>query len=91
MTTKFDDTYYEEKFLQHDWDDLLNLWQSIEKGKTPGWQPGRAPLAKGRKGDGASGRASASGREGETARGRNDNDNGNGRLSLSYCSPIAHS
>ena len=42
MTTKFDDAYYEEKILQHDWDDLLNLWQSIEKGNTPGWQPGRA-------------------------------------------------
>jgi len=42
MINQIDYNNYETKILQYDWDDLLNLWKSIEEGNTPGWASGRA-------------------------------------------------
>lgn len=42
MVSNTDYQNYEKKISQCDWDDLLNLWRSIEARDTPGWAPGRA-------------------------------------------------
>ena len=42
MTDETGYNHDENKILQYDWAGLLNLWQSIEVGDTPGWEPGKA-------------------------------------------------
>jgi len=37
-----DEIQYKHKISQHQWDDLLKLWEAIKKGKTPGWSQGKA-------------------------------------------------
>jgi hypothetical protein len=33
---------YEAKIASYNWDDLVNLWNQIESGNTPGWDSGKA-------------------------------------------------
>lgn len=36
------DIDYEQTITEYGWDDLLALWQAIERGDTPGWATGKA-------------------------------------------------
>lgn len=33
---------YEAKIASYNWDDIVNLWNQIESGNTPGWDSGKA-------------------------------------------------
>ena len=36
------DSEYQQRIGSYDWPGLLDLWQSVQRGDTPGWEPGRA-------------------------------------------------